>query len=120
LNKNETLNNLVGSTSNILNTAFEQEQEKLQQQQQSQQHLVEQQQQQLKNKIESSKVKNIRKKLELSQSEDLHKNYEDILLIDTIKDRKELDVEFDQTVKRINRVKDNMNTHRKFMDIVKS
>jgi len=99
-----------------LNTAFQQEQEQLQQQQQ---HLLEQQNQH-KSKIEPSKVNNIRKKLEPSQSEDLHKNYDDILLIDTTKDRKELDVEFDQTVKRINRVKDNMNTHRKFMDIVKS
>lgn len=111
MNKNETLNNLVGSTSNILNTAFQQEQEQLQ---------LQEQQHQLKNKTEQSKLNNIRKKLEPSQSEDLHKNYDDILLIDTTKDRKELDVEFDQAVKRINRVKDNMNTHRKFMDIVKS
>lgn len=44
----------------------------------------------------------------------------DLKIIDLTKDRKDLDVEFEQAFKKINRVKDNYSTHRKFMDIVKS
>ena len=73
-------------------------------------------------------------------------DHDDILLIDTSKDRKELETEFDQVsltlhslllsflvvlipvtslslpkaFKKMNRVKDNYKTHMKFMDIVKS
>ena len=46
---------------------------------------------------------------------------DDQLSEEHIKDHKdELDTEFDQAFKRLNRVKDNYNTHMKFMDIVKS
>ena len=44
----------------------------------------------------------------------------DLQIIDLTKDRKDLDGEFEQAFKKISRVKDNYSTHKKFMDIVKS
>lgn len=47
-------------------------------------------------------------------------NEDDLRVIDMSKQKQELDTEFDQVFKKMNRVKDNYSTHKKFMDIVKS
>lgn len=57
---------------------------------------------------------------ELNQNVTFNHQNDDLQLIDVTKDRRELEAEFDQAFKRMNRVKDNYSTHKKFMDIVKS
>ncbi|RNA11090.1 hypothetical protein BpHYR1_054377 [Brachionus plicatilis] len=90
--KHQSLNNLVGGTSTLLDLKF--------------------------GSLEPDQngAKMINNQYKYLNNED----NPDLKIIDDFRDRTDLENEFDQAFKKINRVKDNLGTHKKFMDIVKS
>lgn len=116
-NKNESLNNLVGGTANLLDFKFGSRQQISTPVRASSSNYFSQQSEQLSpSKLNLSNLKPIDELNQTLNNEQL----EDLQLIDITKDRKELEIEFEQAFKKMDRVKDNFSTHKKFMDIVKS
>ncbi|CAF0782220.1 unnamed protein product [Brachionus calyciflorus] len=99
--RNQTLNNLVGGTSTLLDFKFGSKTSEL-------------------NQCDIKMINNNTQFKYLNNNEEEITDPNDLSIVDITKDRKDLDSEFDQAFKKINRVRDNLSTHKKFMDIVKS
>jgi hypothetical protein len=121
--KFESLNNLVGGTSNLLELKLGIKNPHKKSSTTSLQSFYSQSVSMNEQPLSPSKINmstNLKTIDELNQNVTFNHQNDDLQLIDVTKDRKELEAEFDQAFKRMNRVKDNYSTHKKFMDIVKS
>jgi hypothetical protein len=121
--KFESLNNLVGGTSNLLELKLGVKNPHKKSSTTSLQSFYSNSVTMNEQTLSPSKINmstNLKTIDELNQNITFNHQNDDLQLIDVTKDRKELEAEFDQAFKRMNRVKDNYSTHKKFMDIVKS
>lgn len=114
------VNNLVGSTSNLLEQKFTSSQRSMAFKEMGIRHNSLQNQlleRQYSRNLSPSKMS--LSNLKPINEQQTNQGQDDLSLVDATSN-KSLNVDFDQAFKKMNRVKDNYGTHKKFMDIVKS